>query len=496
MTRLSLGSSACRLVVPLALLVILGLSSPLRAQSVTNDGAHGAHVAEGDTVQLSLAESVQRSLDVSPEVNIERAGQDFARARLGEARQNRYLTSFSANTAHSIAPSLDIPQGTTQPPSSYYLEPRVVNDWTVDALQPFNRFEVRAQQPIYTAGELGGSIRAARHGVDVEKASVDLKRLEVARRTGDIYYSLLLAEALKRLADDTGEVVDRAKREVQRLLDEGDEDVDQADLFEVRLTEEEYKRRLVEIRERLETARSALRRQLFLPDDVVIQTTDRRLNPVDFEVHPDSLAYYLALGIENRPELDKANAGIEARKALVDVERSDYFPKLGFQATYAYTYTPNRPNQRSAYINDSYNGNSTRTGIGIQMNLDFFQTRERVEQARAELNEVRYQKEAAAQLVRFEVEEAYRNVIIQKTNLESRDESLQITEEWLRNEQINFDLDFGNTENLVKAVRANLEAEARYFEAVKAYNTAVLKLLDATGTLTTDLERDIFSETE
>jgi outer membrane protein TolC len=325
---------------------------------------------------------------------------------------------------------------------------------------------------------------------------MDIKRLEVARRTGDIYYSLLLVEALQRLADETGEVVDRAKREVQRLLDEGDEDVDQADLFEVRLTEEEYKRRVVEIRERLETARSALRRQLFLPDDVVVETADRRLEPIEFQIHPDSLAYYLDLGLRNRPELDQAEAGIKARRALVEVERSDYFPKVGFQATYAYSYTPNRPQQRSAYVGDAFNGNSTRTGFGIQMNLDFFQTRERVEQARAELNEVRYQEEAAGQLVRFEIEDAFRNVIIQKTNVESRDESVRITEEWLRNEQINFDLDFGNTENLVKAVRANLEAEARYFEAVNAYNTAVLKLLDATGTLTDDLERDIFTRSD
>ena len=130
------------------------------------------------------------------------------------------------------------------------------------------------------------------------------------------------------------------------------------------------------------------------------------------------------------------------------------------------------------------------------MNLDFLQTRKRVEQARAELNEVRYQQDAARQLVQFEVEDAYRNVVIRETAVTSRRESLQITEEWLRNEQINFDLDFGNTENLVRAVRANLEAEARYFEAVQAYNVAVLQLLDATGTLADDVERGLFSFTD
>jgi len=38
-------------------------------------------------------------------------------------------------------------------------------------------------------------------------------------------------------------------------------------------------------------------------------------------------------------------------------------------------------------------------------------------------------------------------------------------------------------------VRASLEAEARYVEAVKQYNVAVLKLLRATGTLTDRVKR-------
>ena len=129
-------------------------------------------------------------------------------------------------------------------------------------------------------------------------------------------------------------------------------------------------------------------------------------------------------------------------------------------------------------------GTGTRTGLGLELNLNFGQTAARVEQAESELNEVEHQQTAARQLVRFEVEEAYRNLLIAKTAVESRDRSTTIAGEWLRTEQIDFDLGFGDTENLVKAVRASLEAEARYVEAVKQYNVAVLRLLRATGTLT------------
>lgn len=437
-----------------------------------------------DTVRLTLTETIAEALTHSPEIDQRQAQRRFASARYDEARTSRFLTDVSVSTAHSFAPGLDVPSSNTLPDDRLYLNPEIENDWSIDALRPFNNAQASIRQPLWTWGELSGNIRAARHAVDVEAGRVDQKAQEVAMRAGESYFSLLLTEALDRLAQRTKDVVRRAKREVNRLLDEGAEDVDQADLFQVRLTEEEVNRRSVEIDQRVQTARSAIRRQLFLPDDTPVEPTANDLQPVNFTIHPDSLAHYIALGLEHRAELTQARAGIAAREAQVDVAKSDYYPKLGFQASYGYSFTlPERPQQDNAFIGDSFRGSTTRTGFGIQQNLNFSQTKSRVEQARAELNAVKHQQAAARQLVRFEVEQAYRDVIITSNNVASRDQDVTTTGEWLRTEQINFDMEIGDTENLVKAVRANLEAEARYYEAVQRYNVAVLRLLRATGTL-------------
>ncbi len=455
----------------------------------TASGSSLDSVAPADTVRLDLSEAIVRSLEVSPEVDRREAERQFALARREEAQAHRYLDEMSLSTAHSFAPGLDnVPEGA--PEDELYLNPDVTNDWSPGALRPFNRFEIRARQPLLTWGELSGNIRAARHGVDVEGAGVEQQALEVAARTGEIYYNLLLTQSLDRLAQRTRDVIDRAKEEINRLLEEGDESVDQADLFQARLTEEEYRRRVTEIEQNLATARSALRRQLFLPDGATVELADEELRPLDFSIHPDSLEYYIEMGLRNRPEIEQAEAGIEAREALVDVARSDYYPKLGFQATLGHSVTlPQRPRQRNAFIGDPFRGTSTRTGFGIELDLNFWQTSARVEQAEAELDEVEHQQTAAQQLVRFEVEEAYRNLLVAQEALESRDRSTTISGEWLRTEQIDFDFGFGDTENLVKAVRANIEAEARYFEAVQQYNQAVLRLLRATGTLTDRAQR-------
>lgn len=454
-----------------------------------------ADTLPADTVRVSIGSAIERALSESPEVGQRQSERRFARARYAEARASRYLTDISLNTAHAFAPGLDIPGDNTLPDDRLYLNPNIENDWTPGALRPFNSFEVVARQPLWTWGELSGTVDAAEHAVDLEAGRVDEQALEVSLRTGEVYYGVLLAQALDRLAARTDDVIQRAKREVQRLLDEGAEDVDDADLFEVRLTEQEFRRRRVQITQQLQTARTALRRQLFVPDGTPLQVEAEALEPLSFALHRDSLAHYTALALQRRPEQAQARAGAAAREAQVRVARSGYYPKLGFQASYGFRFTlPDRPRQDNAFIGDSFRGNSTRTGFGVRMNLNFKQTQARVRQAEANLNAVRHQQTAAEQLIRFEVEEAYRNVIVAETDVASRDEDVTITGEWLRTEQINFDLGFGSTENLVRAVRANIEAEASYFEAVRRYNVAVLRLLDATGTLARRAESGMLLE--
>lgn len=473
---------ACPLFLALFALVLL--AAPLDRAAFAQETprlAAGGNAVAGDTVMLGLRSALARSLAVSPEVGQKEAQREYAEARSYQARASRFLTEFSANTAHSFAPGLYIPPGTPLEKNALYLNPDVENDWSLGALRPFNAFEIELGQPIYTWGELSGNIDAAAAGVGVEEADMRSTALEVAFRTAQAYYNLLLTESLRRLTGEARSDVERAKREVQRLLNEGDPDVSDADLFQVQLAEQEFLRRVAEVNQQRQLAGSALARQLFLPEDTAVRPDTSVLRPLAFQ--RDSLAAYTALALENRPELAQARAGLAARAAQVRVARSDYFPKLFFGGSYSTRYAAGRPNQESAYIGESFVGNSVQVGLSLRQNLSFFQTDARVEQARAQLSEVRYQQEAAQQLVRFEVEEAYRTLAIAEAALASRDTSLQLTGDWLRTEQVNFDLDLGDTGNLVDAVQANVQARAAYFEAVKNYNVAVLRLLRMVGLL-------------
>jgi outer membrane protein len=430
-----------------------------------------------DTVYVSMTQAINAALDVSPEVAAASARRDFAAARSRFARANRYFTDARLTTLHAAAPGLI--RDPDWPDDALYLDPTVRNDW--ENMRPFNRFEVDIRQPIFTWGELGGSIRAAAHGVDVERSVVDTQTSEVALRTAELYQGLILTEALQRLVSEAEDILSQADRELNRLLEEGDPSVDDADLFKLQITEQEFLSRVSEVRERRQTAAVALSRQMMLPPGSVAPVPGTALEAL--ELPEQDLQFYLALAQENRPELRQVGAGIAAREALVDVARSGYFPTIFIAAQANYGFAAGRVRQPTPYVSDAFQSRSLGAALGMRQNLNFAQTRARVEQARAELAEVRFQDEALQQLILFEAEDAYRNVVVARDRMATRERSLAIAREWQRTEQINFDLALGDSRNLIEAVQARLELETGYFEAVHRYNTAVLRLLHASGVL-------------
>ncbi len=453
----------------LTVAVAVSLSAPVaRADSTAQDG---------DTLRFDVESAIQRALEASPEVAAVVARRQSAEARSNLARASRFATDFSVTTAHAPSPGIRNPNDT--PTDRLYLDPDVRNDW--DNIGMFNRVEVELLQPIHTWGELSGNIRAAARAVDVERAAERSQALKVAARTAELYYGLLLAEALGRVATDASEVVDDAKKEINQQLQDGSPDVDDADLFQVLITEQEIRRRVIEVEERTKTARAGLRRQLFLPDDAVVQAADEFLEPIVPEIL--TLEEYLAISIENRPELEQASAGLAARDALIGVAKSNYFPKLFLGGRFKASTAPDRFRQRNPYHSDPLLGTGFEAGLGVRLGLNFLQTKARVEQARAQRNEVRHQLEGVRQLIQFEVEDAYRKLTIAAGALEATQEALHLSKEWLQTETVNFDLDLGDTENLVKAVRANLELRADEAQAIYEYNVAVIRLLTTCGLL-------------
>ncbi len=438
--------------------------------------------AQEDTVRVSLQEVIARALEVSPDLEAARAKARYAEARTGMARSSRYLTEMKIESAFAMVPGLTNPNGV--PVSQLYLDPSVRNDYS--NLSPYAQSEFELLQPIYTFGALSGSVRAAEYGAEAEVGAVRTLELDVALRAADLYYGVLLADALYALTGEATDVLAQATREIDRLLEEGDPEVDDADKYQVLITEQELYRRIREFTELRALALAGLSRQLLLGEGAIAFPAEAVLQPLDFA--PLTLDEYYTLARGNRPELARAHAGLHAQEALVQVARADYYPQIVFGFSLTVTGAANRHRQSNPFISDGFRRSSARTGIGFRQKLNFAQTKARVAQARAQRDEVEHWLTAAEQLVLLSVEQAYRELSIAEAALTAQDSSLAISKKWLRVETINFDLDLGSTENLIDAVQANMELEARHLEAVRRFNMAVLRLHHAAGILGRQVE--------
>ena len=182
---------------------------------------------EQDTIRVTLASAIERSLDISPEVWAKQARTNFSIARYSQARASRFLTEFSATSAHALTPAIDNPNGT--PRDRLYLDPEVRNDW--QTLSPFNRIEFEAIQPIWTWGELSGSLAAARAGIDVDRAGTRTTQLSVAVRTAELYYPLLLLVAHGLPPPEAGNFLAIAKNDIDRPFEESAQDVESSEAW-------------------------------------------------------------------------------------------------------------------------------------------------------------------------------------------------------------------------------------------------------------------------
>jgi outer membrane protein TolC len=88
---------------------------------------------------------------------------------------------------------------------------------------------------------------------------------------------------------------------------------------------------------------------------------------------------------------------------------------------------------------------------------------------------------AARDGIMIELNDAYRVAAIAEQKVESTQNALQIAKEWLRSEQLDYDLGFGESKDLIDAVRQELELRLSEKQSIFEYNTAVAKLNKTAG---------------
>ena len=387
-----------------------------------------------------------------------------ARSQVARARAAHLLPRLRLETVSGLTP--DAEGDIWHPPS----------DTTgLRGLGPFARAQLEFIQPIYTFGQLSNLHSAAVAGVELERARLGERRLDIALQIKELYYGILLAQ-------DLADLVRRLTEELEEWgseLDEDDPDIPLSGTYKLRLALLELGDRGRELEDGLELARAAMAWKTGLPETppILVETAWNR--PEQMTIPPiDSL---FALALRSRPDWRQLQSGLQAREAQERAARSAYYPQVFLAGGVRYAVAPNRTDQHNPFVKDEYNYFNGAVFLGMRQSFEWGLLGADLQEARADVLELRAKEQSAVQGIRVDVRRAHGDLLRAEQELASSQEARRLGREWLQIAREDYELEPGAIKELVSAFEAFVTVEQGHHQALHEFNVRLARLEHVVG---------------
>ncbi len=425
-------------------------------------------------LRLDLSECIKLALTNNPETKEAFYSVEASRGRLDEAKTG-------------MLPKMEITNLTGLIPAAHgdalFSDDRITD---TDDLGIFNKLELQIVQPIYTFGKITGFRKAAAKGLEVEIAKSDKKRDEIIFMVKQLYHNLVFTREVFSIVNEVRTNFEKALKTAQERLESGSGKITQSDILKLKVGLAETRKEYEKLKNAIETISFALKRELGLNrnTDFDIKTESLKPDSVDLK----DLEEYISMVFKNRPEWKQIEAGIDARRALLQTKESDLYPTFFLGGGIYYAVAPNRTDQKNPFVRDDYNYFDAGLALGMRWLLDFSATSARIRSARAELNMSLEQKKTAALGFPVEVGKAYREVIENKAKIDISQDGRKAARSLLVLCLTNFDFGIGEAKDLFEALFIYTKSVSSYLKAVRSYNLSLARLSLVVGKEITGLK--------
>jgi len=442
-----------RLVFPAAIVAVIVL------------GAHAEGLGVPDIVRLTLERQPQLSEDSLDLVK--------ARSQADLLQRKVILPKFEVSVGFGPAPGfrsvpvLDASGKQVDSTRQYAWWP----------LGPTFGTDVTIAQPL-NVGKLRAGMRAARAGARVAAADLEAHRQSEVKKSLEYLFGLQYSNRMIEMLDEASTRLDSVEKVLQQKLDDDEDGVSQTDLYQLQVGKFELEKSLQEARLGRDRARNGLGFSLSLDPDS-LRLTDSLLQALP-ELPPLDT---LALGLQH-PDLAKLQAGLDARKALVDVERMSLGPDIFLFGKFSYTkaWVDNRNKQsQDVLITDPLNDISGMVGLGFTWHLNFWSQLGSVKSAEMDWQQLRRkQSYARAGLVAL-MKDAWLRYRTLGERILSAQKGRVAADAWLRTVGQQADIDPSKAKDLIGPYKTWLDFQNKYWEAVYQRNLAALEVLQGAG---------------
>jgi outer membrane protein TolC len=415
-----------------------------------------------------LQQLLERAISQSPEIGETKNEIVEAQSDLHQAKAAYY-------------PQLDL-QALTGPVGNAK-RPVIYNDTIHNAacggIGIFGRLDFTITQPLYTFGKLDNREQAASQGVKAKEFELPKKKNEIVLRVKQLYYALVLARQGIKVANESDEFFDDARKRIDRLLRLKSPNVNESDLYMIDAYNAESKRFRAEAEKGEHVAYVALKYMINLPPGEDFDVPEKDIPGVEGKMGDQNS--YIQKALAERPEIKQLGAALEAQKFQVDAAQSDRYPSFFTALEGSFAGAPGRERLINDYISDDFNHANTGIVGGLQWTFDFGILKARVDKEQAAYAKLLCTKTNAERSIPIEVAKAYQEVLQWQKAAEASEIAARASRKWIITAFSNFDMGVGTAKNIFDALEKYGQNRGDYLEALYNSNLSFAQLEFAVG---------------
>ena len=333
-------------------------------------------------------------------------------------------------------------------------------------------------QPLYTFGKISENMKAATHGIEVDRSRKQQRSNEIALKVHEYYYGLMLAREMKELVLEVQETLSKARTKAKNLLDQGSDSVEEMDMYKLDAFSAEARKYLEEAEKSEKLALSALKARLGLPHDAPLEIGEERLVIVDVDL-PDYQHYvnWRVPGAPSTCRLPKASRPARhwsMPPRLTTTLICSWLPCSPLPMPITGTASKplhHRPVQSSQW----------RRRPGARWKLDFGITGAKVAGEQAQYNRLVSTKQYADANIPLQIRKYYLELKEAEQNAKATREGYTNAKKWAVTALANFDFGVGPAKEIFEALQVYARMRASYFQSLYNYRIARSGLDYATG---------------
>ena len=213
--------------------------------------------------------------------------------------------------------------------------------------------------------------------------------------------------------------------------------------------------------------------------DEEIELVDRRLRPVSLP--EQTLEEWVQSARDNRVEFKQVEAGLAARRALVEAKKASRKPIVFAGVAGTLNWSPGRDRLENPHIYDPFNNVAASPLIGMRWQWEADAQPARVAQEQAELEALLHKASFARKGIPFQVAEQYHSMNSKYDAMLAMKDSAQSARRWMIAAYTDFEAGLEEADKILTAMQAYVLAYAEYLQTLNDYNNHVSKLKSVSG---------------